>query len=46
MYSLLILIRAFPWKDVQRGYVAIAILARALMRTVRPVPPGTYMYAQ
>jgi hypothetical protein len=49
MYSLLILIRAFPPEgrtSVQRGYVATTILARVLMRTVLPVPPGTYMYAQ
>jgi hypothetical protein len=45
MYLLLIQIRAFHRKDVQRGYVAIAILARVLMRIVLLVPPGTYRYA-
>jgi hypothetical protein len=34
----------FHRTDVQRGYVATAILARLQMRTVRPISPGTYMY--
>jgi hypothetical protein len=33
-------------RTYKRGYVAIAIFIRVLMHIVRPIPPGTYRYAQ
>jgi hypothetical protein len=46
MYSLLILIRDFPSEGRTTWVRRYCNLTRGLMRTVLPVPPGTYMYAQ
>jgi hypothetical protein len=46
IYSLLIPIRAFPSEGRTTWVRRYSNLARAVMRTVLLVPPGTYMYAQ
>jgi hypothetical protein len=45
-YSLLISIRAFPSEGRITWVRRYRNIARVLMRTVLPIPPGTYMYAK
>jgi hypothetical protein len=46
MYSLLILIRAFPLEGRTTWARRYYNIVRVLMRNVLLVPPGTYKYAQ
>jgi hypothetical protein len=46
MYSLLSSVRAFPSEGRATRVRRYCNLARVLMRTVLPIPPGTYKYEQ
>jgi hypothetical protein len=46
MYSLLIPIRDFPSEGRTKWVRRYSNLAKVLMRTILPIPPGTYMYAR